>query len=213
MPSTRKQKAREKRSRQSDVMSDIENLDIMLGNYHESDQVRDENLSDTGLNLESRKSNKEVNSISGNFRTLLNTNVSENSEITVETSGAINSEISLQMSRKLEEMRSDLNSHISNAIDSAIEERVIPSIRNVLESQNTHLDLRSDGPHPNTFDRVRPHRDLRLDGPNQQIAGRTSLDVKKDFSRSVETNSNHMNRQRENSVDSSHSDEDEGYDR
>ena len=116
------------------------------------------------------------------------------------------------MSRKLEEMRSDLNSHISNAIDSAIEERVIPSIRNVLESQNTHLDLRSDGPHPNTFDRVRPHRDQRSDGPNQQIAGRTSLDVKKDFPRSVETNSNHINRQRENSVDSYHSDEDDGYD-
>ena len=32
MPSTRKQKAKEKRSRQSDVMSDIENFD-MLGSY------------------------------------------------------------------------------------------------------------------------------------------------------------------------------------
>ena len=31
MPSTRKQKAKEKRSRQSDVMSDLENVDIMLG--------------------------------------------------------------------------------------------------------------------------------------------------------------------------------------
>ena len=158
MPSTRKQKAREKRSRQSDVMSDIENLDIMLGNYHESDQVRDENLSDTGLNLDSRKSNKEVNSISGNFRTLLNTNVSENSEITVETSRAINSEISSQMSRKLEEMRSDLNSHISNAIDSANEERVIPSIRNVLESQNTQFEVFglevSSSAFPTSFRRV-----------------------------------------------------------
>ena len=33
MPSTRKQKAREKRSRQSGVMSDLENVDIMLANY------------------------------------------------------------------------------------------------------------------------------------------------------------------------------------
>ena len=47
MPSTRKQKAREKRSRQSDVMSDIENLDVMLGNYQENDQVRDEDISNT----------------------------------------------------------------------------------------------------------------------------------------------------------------------
>ena len=212
MPSTRKQKAREKRSRQSDIMSDIENLDIMMGNYQESDQVRDENLSDTGLDLESRKPNKEINSNSGNFRTLLNTNTSESSEITVETNRAINSEISSQMSRKLEEVRSDIKSHILSAIDSAIEEKVIPSIRNVLESQNTHLDLRSDGPHPSTFDQVRPHRDLRSDGPHQQIAGKTLLDVRKDFPRSVEMNSNQKNRQRENSVDSYQSDEDDGYD-
>ena len=123
----------------------------MLGNYQESDQVRDEDISKTDFDLESRTPQRETNSISGNFRSILNTNTSENSEITVETSRAINSEISSQMSRKLEEMRSDLNSHILKAIDSAIEEKVIPSIRNVLESQNstknTNMDLRSDGPH------------------------------------------------------------------
>ena len=43
MPSTRKQKAREKRSRQSDVMSDIENLDVMLGSYQrENSESRNE---------------------------------------------------------------------------------------------------------------------------------------------------------------------------
>ena len=35
MPFTRKEKAKEKRSRYSDVMSAIEYLDIMLGNYPE----------------------------------------------------------------------------------------------------------------------------------------------------------------------------------
>ena len=145
-------------------MSDIENLDAMLGTYQESDQVRHENLSITDFDLESRTLQKETNSISGNFRSILNTNTSENSEITAETSRAINSEVSSQMSRKLEEMRSDLNSHILNAIDSAIEEKVIPSIRKSLKSQNstgnTNLDLRSDGPHPSTFSQVRPQRDL-----------------------------------------------------
>ena len=33
MSSTRKQKTKEKRSRQSHVMSDVENLDVMLGSY------------------------------------------------------------------------------------------------------------------------------------------------------------------------------------
>ena len=31
MPFTTKQKAKEKRSRQSDVMSDLENMDVMIG--------------------------------------------------------------------------------------------------------------------------------------------------------------------------------------
>ena len=215
MPSTRKQKAREKRLRQSDVMSDIENLDVMLGNYQESDQVRDENLSNTDFDLESRRPQSETNSISGNFRSLLNTNTSENSEITAETIRAITSEFSSQMSRMLEEMKSDLNSHILNAIDSAIEEKVIPSIKDALENQNstenTNLDLRSDGPHPSTFSQVRPQRDLRSDGPHQQIAGKASQDVKKDFSRLVTMSSDQINHQRENSVVSYRSDDENGY--
>ena len=151
MPSTRKQKAKEKRSRQSDVRSDIENLDVMLGNYQENDQVRDENVSEADFAPDSRRLQKETNSIRGNFKSLLNTNLSETSEITTETSRAINSDIASQMSRKHEEMKSDRNSHILNVYDSTIEEKVIPSIRNALRSQhsaeNTNLDLRSDGPH------------------------------------------------------------------
>ena len=45
MPSTRKQKAKEKRSKQSDALSDIENLDVMLGNYAISD-IRDQDTVD-----------------------------------------------------------------------------------------------------------------------------------------------------------------------
>ena len=33
MPSTRKQKAKERRSRQLDIMSNVENVDIMIGSY------------------------------------------------------------------------------------------------------------------------------------------------------------------------------------
>ena len=60
---------------------------------------------------------------------ILNTNVSENSEITAETSRAINSDISSQMSRKLEEMKLVLDLHILDVMNSAIEEKVIPSIK------------------------------------------------------------------------------------
>ena len=93
---------------------------------------------------------------------------------------------------------------------------MIPSIRNALESQNsteiTSLDLRSDGPYPSTFSQVRPQRDLRSVGPHQQIAGKASQDAKKDFPRLVVMSSNQLNHQRENSVDSYRSDDENGYD-
>ena len=73
MPSTRKQNAREKRSRQSEVMSDIENLDVMPGNIQGNDQVGEENVSDADFDLGSRRHQGEENLVGGNFRSLLNT--------------------------------------------------------------------------------------------------------------------------------------------
>ena len=55
MPSTRKQKAREKRSRQSDVLSDEENLDVMLGSYSNSDMRQQEAVDQIEIDPESRR--------------------------------------------------------------------------------------------------------------------------------------------------------------
>ena len=134
MPSTRKQKAKEKRSRQSDILSDIENLDVMLGNFQENEQFREGVVTERKIDLESERQQGDTIPVESNYRSHLNTNLSENSEITVETSRAINSEISSQMSRKLEEKRSDLNSHTLKAIKSAIEEKLLPSIENVIRA-------------------------------------------------------------------------------
>ena len=38
MPLTRKQKAKERRSRQMDLMSDVDNVDIMLRSYSRDDE-------------------------------------------------------------------------------------------------------------------------------------------------------------------------------
>ena len=60
MPSTRKQKAKERRSRQSDLMSDIENLDVMLGSYQgDSSEIQNEN---DEKNIDSRSKRREENS-------------------------------------------------------------------------------------------------------------------------------------------------------
>ena len=55
MPLTRKQEAREKRSRQSDVMSDIENLDVMLGSFSGNYLEEQGITSEIDIDLESRR--------------------------------------------------------------------------------------------------------------------------------------------------------------
>ena len=61
-----------------------------------------------------------ANPVGENFRLLLNTNTSVNSEITAETDWAISSEISSRMSRTLEEVNMDLDTHILETINLAI---------------------------------------------------------------------------------------------
>ena len=136
MPSTRKQKAKERRSRPLDMMSNVENVDIMLGSYCRDDEEND--ISKNGVNLDSgsNRPQQSSNVIGEDFRSLLNTNSKENNEITIETTRMINEEISNQMSRKLNKIKNSLNIQIQDAISSAITEKILPSFQNTLESQD-----------------------------------------------------------------------------
>ena len=217
MPSTRKQKAKEKRSRQSDVMSDIENLYVMLGRYQRDNIEMQEGNSDNEMDERLNRRKRRLNQNDSEFRSYLNTNLDENSGLTVETSRAISSEVSSQMSRKLAEMTCDLNTRILDAINTAIENRVLPSIRNAVGSQNsskkTNLDLRSDGPHPSNFSQVHPQRDCRSNGQHPEDVSQVAHDAQTDFPRLVATSSNRINHHRKNSVDSHQSDDEYGYDK
>ena len=93
-------------------MSDMVNLDVVSGTYSRNELVEERIDSEADLDLESGRRQQSTSHTETNFRSLLNTNISENSEITAETNRLINSETSSQMSKKLEELKSDLNSHI-----------------------------------------------------------------------------------------------------
>ena len=148
MPFTRKQKAREKRARQSDVMSDVENLDVMIGTYTRNELDERENNSGLEMDLGSGRRRENTDLVGENIRSSLNANMSVNSEITAESSRAINSEISPRMSRRFEEIKSNLNSHILEVLNAAIEEKVSPTIRSVVEdsegAKSTKWGPRSD---------------------------------------------------------------------
>ena len=78
MPSTRKQKTKEKRSCQSDVMSDIESLEVMLGSYQRDNREVQERTSENEMNLESKRREESLNRNENDYRSYLNTNISEN---------------------------------------------------------------------------------------------------------------------------------------
>ena len=151
MPSTRKQKVKERCSRQLDMMSDVENVDIMLGSFSRDDE--ENAISENGVNLDSgsNRPHQSSNVIGEDFRSLLNTNSRENSEISIETTRMINEEISNQISRKLNEIKNSVNNQIQDAISSAITEKILPSIQITLEMQDrvnhTMVDRGSNGLH------------------------------------------------------------------
>ena len=144
MPSTRKQRAKERRSRQLDIMSDTENLDVMLGSYPRNELGNDSDR-DGEIDLRSDRTRGDPLQNSEDFRSLLNSNSRENSESTVETMRLVNSEIT----KKIDELRRELNSQLVDVINSAITEKVLPDIRNLISSQNPvfreEVDQRSSG--------------------------------------------------------------------
>ena len=135
MPSTRKQKDNEQRSRQLNMMSDVENVDIMLGSYSRDDEENVASENEVNLDSGSSRLQRSSNVIGEDFRSLLKINSRENSEITIETTRMINEETSNQMSRKLSEIKNSLNFQIQDAISNAITEKILPSIQNTLETR------------------------------------------------------------------------------
>ena len=152
MPSTRKQKAKERRSRQMDLMCDVENVDIMLGSYSRDEKRNDGGENEVNLDSGSSRPQKNSNLVGEDFRSLLNTNSRENSDITFETTRMISEEISNQVSRNLNESKTSMNYQIQDAINNAITEKVLPSIQNTLERQGrtglTVVDRGSNELHP-----------------------------------------------------------------
>ena len=120
------------------------------------------------------------------------------------------------MSKKFEEMRINLNSQILDVINSAIETKVLPSIKHAVKRQysakNTNLDLRSDGLQPSRFSQVRSQKDLQSNRLHPENVSHVAEDAQNDFPRLVRMRSDRVNHCRENSMDSNRSKDDDGYD-
>ena len=210
MPSTRKQKAKERRSRQLDIMSDVENVDIMLGSYSRDGEG---NASEDEMNLdsESNRLQQGSNVIGEDFRSLLNTNSRENSQVTIETTRMISDEISNQVSRRLNEIKTSLNFQIQDAISNAITEKILPSIQNTLEMQGrpnfTMVDRRSNGLHPSPKSTEFTMKDQRSSGLQRNAEVGNSQEMVESRPKTCFTQENGRQMSRESSTDSINSEQ------
>ena len=120
-------------SRHLDFMSDVENVDNLLRIF--SRDGRRNNQTEEELNLDSGSSRPQQSSnlVGEDFRSLLNTNSRDNSEMTNDKTGIISEEFPNCMSRKPNEIEPSLNSQTQDASATATAEKVLPSIQNTLD--------------------------------------------------------------------------------
>ena len=140
MPTTRKQK-KARKSRGLEILSDIENLDIMLGENHFNGSGRDNSLNGTSI--------RRQNSIASNDLEDEETNLhSENENLGIGTSAGyghnsasldsqaeinrLSSELNSRISREMDDMFNNVSSQIQRAINEAINSQVLPQIQNAL---------------------------------------------------------------------------------
>ena len=161
MLTTRKQKNARK-SRGLELLSDIKNLDIMLGENHFNTREREGSLNSNLLRrFRSFASNESENEDKNRSRNQRTTNSGTNAEFdrnsaTANSSAEINrlsSELNSRISREMDEMMNSVSVQIQRAISDAISTQVLPQIQNVKMAGSGHgsrkgWDVPSERPEP-----------------------------------------------------------------
>ena len=171
MPSTRRQKAKARKSREMDMMYDFENLDVMLGNSNNNpierelaeaiDQSSTHEDADTRAYLEN-----EYRDYSHENDLLRQNEVRQSFE-------TFSNEFNLSLSQEMDSMMSMMHSQINRAITTAIAERVIPEIQNIANSMSStgHRDTEASSSPSSQENRE------NASGPKTKIAKKDSRSV------------------------------------
>ena len=140
MPTTRKQK-KTRKSRGLEVLSDIENLDIMLGGDRYNGTVRERSLDSNSVRRrESIVSNNLDNEGGSLFSNCRNDEPRTSADLGQNSAEAnslaeinrLSSELNSRISREMDEMMSNVDTLIQRAINEAISSQVLPQIQNVI---------------------------------------------------------------------------------
>ena len=109
----------------------------MLWRYSRVDEKNDHSENELNPDSESSRPQQSSSLVGEDFRSLLKTISTENSDVTIETTRMISEKIFNQMSMKLNEIKFSLSFQRQKAIITAKVEKVLPSIQNTLDTQRT----------------------------------------------------------------------------
>ena len=135
MPFIRRQKAKARKSREIDMMSDLDNLDIMLGNGNDNPIKRElasaiEQSSVQGDAEEDIHQRSDYRDFPYDNDPLRQNDVRQSFE-------TFSNEFNLRLSQGMDSMMSMVHNQINRAISTAISERVIPEIQNIVSSMSS----------------------------------------------------------------------------
>ena len=146
MPTTRRQK-KARKSRGIEMLSDIENLDIMLGENHFNRNERDESVSSNfGRRPGSTSAHELENNGENRYSATRDIGPSNNADYgRISTGGdssaeinKLSSELNSRLSRELDDMMCSVNSQIQRAISDAISNQILPQIQSALSAGSGH---------------------------------------------------------------------------
>ena len=135
MPSTRRQKAKARKSREMDMMSDTDILDVMLGNGNDNPVERE--LADVFEQSSVQGDNETNIHQRGDYRDFAYENDAFRQNDVRQSFETFSNEFNLRLSQEMDSMMSMVHNQINRVINTAISERVIPEIQNIVSSMSS----------------------------------------------------------------------------
>ena len=127
VPSTRRQKAKARKSREMDMMSDMDNLDAMLGNGSVNPIERE--LVDA-IEQSSVQGDSEANIHQwSDYRDFACENDAFRQNVVRQSFETFSNKFNLRLSQEMDSMMLMVHNQINRALSNAISERVIPEIQ------------------------------------------------------------------------------------
>ena len=148
MPTTRKQKKARRKSREVDLLSDIENLDVMFGGNHFerdeseiSNQGRSPGSPSLGTLL-NQNSNSHLNSHETKIRTYALCGQSSREVDSGSELNRLSGELNQRITREMSDFMSTISSQIQRAINETVSDQILPQIQATLKSGRGHMPER-----------------------------------------------------------------------